>query len=269
MRSLLAGQAALWKLQPGTRPSATACSRRCRARSSGGSPARASTPSSGGASSRLAAHEGHRLRRAGRPPRPDSALATPSTQPQARPGFGPVAVLSAVGRTPAGVTPKMLLSIAGLYSTAQDYMRFAQMLANRGQLDGVRVLACSSSQADDQQPARGTACRCDFDQPFAGVGDGMNLGISCSTRRGPTSTAAGSARAASTGAACTAPGSGSIQSTTLSWSAWSTRRAPHLPDRTSLSHARYSRDITRSDELMGRWSTPFSGPSDPPELDWQ
>jgi hypothetical protein len=34
--------------------------------------------------------------------------------------------LPAVAGTPAGVTPKMLLSIAGLYSTAQDYIRFAQ-----------------------------------------------------------------------------------------------------------------------------------------------
>jgi CubicO group peptidase (beta-lactamase class C family) len=51
----------------------------------------------------------------------------------------------AVAGTPAGVTPKMLLSIAGLYSTAQDYIRFAQMLANRGQLDGVRILSRARS----------------------------------------------------------------------------------------------------------------------------
>jgi CubicO group peptidase (beta-lactamase class C family) len=50
----------------------------------------------------------------------------------------------AVAGTPPGVKPKLLLSIAGLYSTAQDYMRFAQMLANRGTLDGVRMLSPSS-----------------------------------------------------------------------------------------------------------------------------
>jgi CubicO group peptidase (beta-lactamase class C family) len=36
----------------------------------------------------------------------------------------------AVAGTPPGVKPKYLLSIAGLYSTTQDYIRFAQMLAN-------------------------------------------------------------------------------------------------------------------------------------------
>src|SRR6201996_6453470 len=43
---------------------------------------------------------------------------------------------AAVAGTPPGVKPKFLLSIAGLYSTAQDYLRFAQMLAHRGTLDG-------------------------------------------------------------------------------------------------------------------------------------
>jgi CubicO group peptidase (beta-lactamase class C family) len=50
----------------------------------------------------------------------------------------------AVAGTPPGVKPTFLLSIAGLYSTAQDYMRFAQMLANRGTLDGVQMLSPSS-----------------------------------------------------------------------------------------------------------------------------
>jgi CubicO group peptidase (beta-lactamase class C family) len=61
----------------------------------------------------------------------------------------------AVAGTPAGVTPRMLLSIAGLYSTAQDYMRFAQMLANGGVLDGARDPGAELGQADDQQPAGG------------------------------------------------------------------------------------------------------------------
>jgi CubicO group peptidase (beta-lactamase class C family) len=82
----------------------------------------------------------------------------------------------AVAGTPAGVTPRMLLSIAGLYSTAQDYMRFAQMLANGGQLDGVRVLSPSSVKLmTSNQLAEGVPVH--FDQPFAGVGYGMNLGI--------------------------------------------------------------------------------------------
>ena len=57
--------------------------------------------------------------------------------------------------TPAGEKPKYLLSIAGLYSTAQDYLRFAQMLANGGTLDGARILAPPSVtlMTSDQLPA--------------------------------------------------------------------------------------------------------------------
>ncbi|GAB2576265.1 serine hydrolase domain-containing protein [Kribbella endophytica] len=44
-------------------------------------------------------------------------------------------------RTSAYAQPRSFLSgVAGLVSTAGDYLRFARMLANRGTLDGVRVL---------------------------------------------------------------------------------------------------------------------------------
>jgi CubicO group peptidase (beta-lactamase class C family) len=78
--------------------------------------------------------------------------------------------------TPAGEKPKYLLSIAGLYSTAPDYLRFAQMLANRGILDEARTLAPSSvtlmtsNLLPDGVPLR-------FLQPFNGVGYGMGVGI--------------------------------------------------------------------------------------------
>jgi CubicO group peptidase (beta-lactamase class C family) len=78
--------------------------------------------------------------------------------------------------TPAGVKPKYLLSIAGLYSTAQDYVRFAQMLANNGTLDEARLLAPSSVRLmtsnllPESVPLR-------FLQPFVGVGYGMGVGI--------------------------------------------------------------------------------------------
>ncbi|MGB8386951.1 serine hydrolase domain-containing protein, partial [Mycobacterium sp.] len=82
----------------------------------------------------------------------------------------------AVAGTPAGVKPKFLLSIAGLYSTAQDYLRFAQMLANRGTLDGVRILSPSSVKLmTSNLLPQGVPMR--FNQPFAGVGYGMNVGI--------------------------------------------------------------------------------------------
>ena len=77
---------------------------------------------------------------------------------------------------PAGEKPKLLLSIAGLYATTHDYMRFAQMLANGGELDGARVLAPSSVKLmTSNLLAEGVPMH--FAQSFAGVGYGMNLGI--------------------------------------------------------------------------------------------
>jgi CubicO group peptidase (beta-lactamase class C family) len=82
----------------------------------------------------------------------------------------------AVAGTPAGVKPKYLLSIAGLYSTAQDYLRFAQMLANRGELDGVRILTPSSVKLmTSNLLPEGVPMR--FLQPFTGIGYGMDVGI--------------------------------------------------------------------------------------------
>jgi len=96
-----------------------------------------------------------------------------NTELRLSPDQSPFPVLAG---TPAGEKPRYLLSIAGLYSTAQDYLRFAQMLTNGGTLDAVRVLAPSSvalmtsNLLPDGVPMR-------FDQPFAGVGYGMNVGV--------------------------------------------------------------------------------------------
>src|ERR1700744_2584256 len=82
----------------------------------------------------------------------------------------------AVAGTPPGVKPKYLLSIAGLYSTTQDYMRFAQMLGNRGTLDGVQILSPTSVKLmTTNLLPEGVPMH--FLQPFAGVGYGMNVGI--------------------------------------------------------------------------------------------
>ena len=78
--------------------------------------------------------------------------------------------------TPPGVKPKYLLSIAGLYSTTQDYMRFAQMLANGGTLDSTRVLSPTSIKlmTSNLLPP---GVPVHFLQSFEGVGYGMNMGI--------------------------------------------------------------------------------------------
>jgi CubicO group peptidase (beta-lactamase class C family) len=78
--------------------------------------------------------------------------------------------------TPAGEKPRYLLSIAGLYSTAQDYLRFAQMLADGGILYAARVLAPSSvALMTTNLLPEGVPMR--FEQPLAGVGYGMGMGI--------------------------------------------------------------------------------------------
>jgi CubicO group peptidase (beta-lactamase class C family) len=85
----------------------------------------------------------------------------------------PFPVLAGV---PAGEKPKYLLSIAGLYSTTQDYLRFAQMLAAGGILDDATILTPSSVvlMTTNLLP-EGVPMR--FLQPLAGVGYGMGVGI--------------------------------------------------------------------------------------------
>jgi CubicO group peptidase (beta-lactamase class C family) len=85
----------------------------------------------------------------------------------------PFPVLAGV---PAGQKPKYLLSIAGLYSTPQDYVRFAQMLANGGMLDDVRILAPPSvTLMTSNLLPKGVPMR--FSRPFTGIGYGMGVGI--------------------------------------------------------------------------------------------
>jgi CubicO group peptidase (beta-lactamase class C family) len=59
--------------------------------------------------------------------------------------FDPKAGLTAVPHDPNVTTvPGLASGGGGLYSTARDYSRFAQMLANGGTLGGVRILAAST-----------------------------------------------------------------------------------------------------------------------------
>ena len=76
----------------------------------------------------------------------------------------------------AGEMPRYFSGAGGLYSTMIDYARFVQMLANRGELDGVRVFAPSTVDLmmSDMLPP---GVRLTFLQPIEGVGYGANLGI--------------------------------------------------------------------------------------------
>lgn len=71
--------------------------------------------------------------------------------------------------------PKLLAGGAGLFSTADDYLRFAQMLANGGTLDGARILSRKSVEwmtSDHTGGIRGPAY-----SPGAGYGFGLGVAV--------------------------------------------------------------------------------------------
>ena len=47
--------------------------------------------------------------------------------------------------------PALIEGAVGLVSTVPDYLRFSQMLLNRGELDGVRLLKAETVDDDDRQ----------------------------------------------------------------------------------------------------------------------
>ena len=97
--------------------------------------------------------------------------------------------------TPAHVPPQpdaqhgLLSGGGGLYSTAADYVRFAQMLLNGGELDGVRVLSRKTVELMRQNHIAHLA----DPHPFARPEMGFGLGVRMITDLGasPTLTSAG------------------------------------------------------------------------------
>jgi CubicO group peptidase (beta-lactamase class C family) len=79
--------------------------------------------------------------------------------------------------------PKAHMGGGGLVSTAHDYHRFAQMLANRGTLDGVRLLAPSTVQFMASNHLPGNADLTEFgralfsETAFDGVGFGLGVSV--------------------------------------------------------------------------------------------
>ncbi len=66
----------------------------------------------------------------------------------------------------------------GLLASTHDYMRFLQMLLNRGELDGVRVLKIETVEAMTKNQVG------DMTIPFPSHGDGFGLGFGVHTDRG-------------------------------------------------------------------------------------
>jgi CubicO group peptidase (beta-lactamase class C family) len=93
-----------------------------------------------------------------------------------------VAAPGALGR--AGTSkPAMLGGGGGLVGTAHDYLRFAHMLLNRGELDGVRLLGTRTVDYMTRNHLPGGASLEDFGRPlfaetsFDGVGFGLGFSV--------------------------------------------------------------------------------------------
>ena len=79
--------------------------------------------------------------------------------------------------------PSFLSGAGGLVSTTSDYLRFAQMLLNRGQLDGVRILSPKSIELMSSDLLGDLPV---FDGPLLRA---YGFGLSVAVNRGPAKTA--------------------------------------------------------------------------------
>ena len=87
--------------------------------------------------------------------------------------------------------PTFLSGSGGLVSTAADYLRFCQMLANGGELDGVRVLGRKTVELMRTNHLPGGGTLREFAQPggYGEVGfDGMGFGLTVAVSQGPAAT---------------------------------------------------------------------------------
>ena len=79
--------------------------------------------------------------------------------------------------------PRLLSGGGGLYSTLPDYQRFCQMLLNRGELDGTRLLGSRTVDRMLQNHLPGGRCLTEFGRPlfsetaYAGMGFGLGFSI--------------------------------------------------------------------------------------------
>lgn len=105
------------------------------------------------------------------PPEKHSRLA----QPQLDPALGkPAELLDVTG------TPAMFSGGHGLVTTAGDYLRFGQMLANGGELDGARILG-PKTVAFMASDHIGSISRGSFFIPGPGYGFGLGFGVRTDT----------------------------------------------------------------------------------------
>ena len=98
-------------------------------------------------------------------------------------GEGPSANASVMPAAPLDHKPTMLGGGGGLCGTAADYVRFAHMLLNRGELDGARILGSRTVDYMTRNHLPGGAELETFGRPlfaetqFAGMGFGLGFSI--------------------------------------------------------------------------------------------
>lgn len=80
----------------------------------------------------------------------------------------------------SGKPPQLLLGGGGLVSTASDYYRFSQMILNKGELDGVRILEPSTVEmmTKSHLPAASPDINLGPGLPLKGVGFGYGFAVS-------------------------------------------------------------------------------------------
>ena len=78
--------------------------------------------------------------------------------------------------------PSMASGGGGMVSTAEDYLRFAQMLLNGGELDGVRILAPATVQL---MTSNHLAASLMLDETSIGPRPGMGIGYDCAVFTDP------------------------------------------------------------------------------------
>lgn len=93
--------------------------------------------------------------------------------------------------SPYRAQPRFLSGGGGLVSTTSDYLRFTQMLANGGELDGVRILGRKTVELMTMNHLQGGATLREVAQPgaYGEVGfDGMGFGLTMAVAEDPSKT---------------------------------------------------------------------------------
>ncbi len=111
----------------------------------------------------------------------------------------PLAQLETNDRSPfissiSGIPVRLHSGGAGLVSTANDYWRFAQMMLNRGEMDGRRILAAETVALMTTNQLPGKLLPLSFNSVAPGPFNGYGFGLGYAINMDPSNTAAAGSR---------------------------------------------------------------------------